>query len=94
MTGPRRSNTLVVLTLLVLAAATFSYLGAFAVSDALVSADVLPRRPPGEDPRPGWTLNGFVALLTVFSLAALAARFASRRQLRRIDAMADGEGLE
>lgn len=87
--APPRPHTLTVLLLLIAAAATFSYLGAYAVSDALVNADVLPHWSPGADPRPGWMLSGFGVLLLTFLTVAGAARFFSRRQLRKIDEMAE-----
>lgn len=86
---PRAGKTLPVLLMLVLAAATFSYLSAYAVSDALVSADVLKRWPAGTDPRPRWMAVTFAAVMSCFLVAGTAARALSRRQLRRIDAMSE-----
>ena len=80
------------LGLLATAALTFSYLGAYAVSDALVRADVLPRWPAGADPRPRWMIGGFAVLMGLSLGAAGVARFVSRRHLRRIDAMAEEGG--
>lgn len=82
-------RALVVLTLLVLAALLFSYLGTYAVSAALVSADVLPPWSANADPRPRWMAWVFGALVAVFLSVGGAARFLSSRQLRRIDAMAE-----
>lgn len=92
--GPRAPRTATVLALLAAAALTFSYLGAYAASDALVAADVLSRWPAGTDPRPRWMLGGFAVLMGLFVVAAVFARFVSRRQLRRIDAMAEEAGGE
>lgn len=85
----RSPRTLMVLLLLVAASALFSYLASYALSDALVSADVLPAWTPDADPRPRWMGMGFVGLMTAFLLLSVAARVLSGRQLRRIDAMAD-----
>ena len=77
------------MVLLVLAALAFSYLGTYAVTAALVSADVLPAWPPGADPRPRWMACVFAALVSVLLAIAGAARFFSSRQLRRIDSIAE-----
>jgi ABC-type branched-subunit amino acid transport system permease subunit len=78
-----------VLALLTLAALTFSYLGAYAVAGALVDSDVLAHWPPGHDPRPRWMACLFGMLLGASFLVSAIARFLSRRQLSRIDAMAE-----
>jgi hypothetical protein len=89
--APPRPRTVTVLGLLAGVALIFSYLGAYAITDALVSAEVM--RPWGADadPRPGWMLTGFVVLLGAFVCVGAAARFMSRQHLRRIDAMAEDE---
>ena len=73
----RRPRTLAVLALMTITALLFSYLGAYAVTDALAAADVLPRRPAGPDPRPWWLLWGFGAIMTAFAAAAAVARAVS-----------------
>lgn len=85
--GGRR--TLCVLGLLVATALLFSYLGAYAVTDALIAADVMPRRPADPDLRPRLFLLGSVTLMGCFGACAIAARILSHRQLQRIDAMVD-----
>ena len=87
--SPSKPRTTTVLALLTLAALTFSYLGAYAVAGALVDSDVLPHWLPGHDPRPQWMACLFIALLGVSLLVSVVARFLSRRQLSRIDAMAE-----
>jgi hypothetical protein len=84
-----RPRTLTVVILLVLAALVFSYLGAYALTGALASADVISQWSPDDDPRPRNMLMGFVALMVLFSIMAGGFRLLSSRQLRRIDAMAD-----
>ncbi len=86
-----RTRTINVLILLVLAALVFSYLGAYAVTNTLVNADMLPRWPAGQDPRPRWMLTGFFTLLGVFGTAAICFRVLSGRQLRSLDALADAD---
>ena len=89
--GPR---TITVLGLLVVAAAALSYLGAFAMTDALAKAEIIApvRRHP--DPRYRWMLYGFVALLVLFSAIGGVMRYFSRRQLGDIDSIANAEGKE
>jgi hypothetical protein len=84
-----KPNTATVLGLLALTSLTFSYLGAYAVSGALVQAEVLHRWQPGTDPRPKWLVAGFFLLLTAFVGVGGLARFLSRRELKQIDEMSD-----
>jgi hypothetical protein len=86
---PAKPNTATVLGLLALTSLTFSYLGAYAVSSALVQAEVLHRWQPGHDPRPIWLVAGFVLLLVVFVGLGGLARFLSKRELRHIDEMSE-----
>jgi uncharacterized BrkB/YihY/UPF0761 family membrane protein len=85
----RMVKTLVVLGILIATAAMFSYLLAYAMTDALATAQVLPRYESGSDPRPMWMVRAFISLTFTFLAIGLLARLLSRRQLRRIDAMAD-----
>ena len=78
-----------VLGLLMLTSLLFSYLLAYAVSDALATAKVLPRWTSEYDPRPMWLVRSFISLTFTFLALGGVARILSRRQLRRIDAMAD-----
>lgn len=80
------------LGLLALTSLTFSYLGAYAVSGAMVSAEMIRPWPPGSDPRPKWLAIGFGLLLACFLCLGGVARCLSKRQLRRIDEMAQEEG--
>jgi hypothetical protein len=74
---------------LLAASAVLSFLGSYAMSDALVKAEVIPGWPANADPRPRWMLTGFVALTGGFALVGGLARWLAGRQLRSIDAMAD-----
>jgi len=47
-------RALTVLAMLALAALTFSYLGAYAVTNALVAENVISPFAQGRDPRPRW----------------------------------------
>jgi TRAP-type C4-dicarboxylate transport system permease small subunit len=89
----RGARTLFAMLVLVSAAATFSYLSAYAVSDALVSADVMKRWPDGSDPRPRNMACVFAGVLTFFVAVGVIARTLTGRQLRQIDAMSDAEVL-
>ena len=84
---PPRPKTLTVVGMLIAAALILSYLMAYAVTNALVAAEVVSRWPPGSDPRPLRMCLGFIALMTGFTLAASIAQWMSRRQLKRIDEM-------
>lgn len=88
---PRQSRprTINVLVLLLATAAVFSYLGAFAVTNALVSVDLMERWPAGHDPRPRWMMIGFVAMTGAFLAIGGLFRLASWRQMKRLDAIAD-----
>jgi hypothetical protein len=84
-----RAGTLVVLLMLVLAAGTFSYLWAYAVTDALIEAGITSPWAAGTDPRPRRLGVAFAGLLGAFLVVGMVARVLSGRQLRRIDAMAE-----
>ena len=84
-----KPRTVTVLGLLALTSFTLSYLGAYAVSGALVEADVVRRWQPDADPRPLWLATGFGVLLVAFCVIGCAGRFMSQRQLRQIDEMSD-----
>src|SRR5579871_6372175 len=86
-----KPNTLAVLALLAMAAGIFSYLGAYAVTNALANADIIRPISRAHDPRLRWALSGFAMLMTFFGLFALVFRIIGRRQVRRIDRMNDGE---
>ena len=77
------------LALVVVTALAFSYLFAYAITNALVSANVLSRWPEGTDPRPRRMLIAFASMLTVFLIGSMVARVFNRRGLREIDAMMD-----
>src|SRR5438067_4873707 len=89
--GPR---TVTVLGLLVVAAAAISYLGAFAMTDALAKANMIAPVSRHPDPRFKWMLIAFVALLVLFSAVGGVMRYFSRRQLGDIDSIANAEGKE
>jgi hypothetical protein len=86
-----KPKTTTVLGLLALTSLTFSYLGAYAVSGAMVSAEMIRPWPPGSDPRPKWLMVGFGLLLSCFVCLGGVARCLSKRQLRRIDEMGQDE---
>jgi hypothetical protein len=89
--APAKPRTLTVLALLVTAAATFSYLGAYAITDALVKSNVIRPFSRNPDPRPLWATLGFVGTMTAFLLVALLMRYLSGMQFRRIDRMGESE---
>jgi hypothetical protein len=91
---PSRPSTLTVVGLLSLAAATLSYLASYAIANAMVAADLLKAWPRDHDPRPRWFILGFGVLISVFLLAAAAARQSTARHLKRIEAMEEEEAAD
>ena len=73
--------------MLIAAALIANYLWAYAITNALVAADVIPHWQPGRDPRPMRLCVGFVVMMSAFTGIAGMAQFMSRRQLKRIDEM-------
>ena len=63
----------------------FSYLGAFAVTNALVAADLIEKWAPGHDPRPGWMLRGFVGGVIGFGLIAGLLKWSGRHRGDEVD---------
>jgi len=86
-----RPRTTSVLALLAAAALIFSYLVSYALTNALVAANLMQRWAPGHDPRPRRMLIGFVALLMLIMAIGATARWISKRQLARIDEMEEEE---
>jgi H+/Cl- antiporter ClcA len=78
-------RTTTVITLLTIAAVTFSYLIAYAMTSALLKAEILKPWPHDHDPRPKWFAMIFLILTGIFLTIGLIARFATRRQLNQID---------
>jgi hypothetical protein len=87
--NPPRARTLNALLLLVVVAIVLSYLFGYAMTNALIAAEIVPPWTPGHDPRPMRMLIIFGTLLGVFGLAGAIFRVLSRRQLRSLDALAD-----
>ena len=83
--GARYAQAAKVALLLLLVAVVFSYLGAFALTNALVSADLLDRWPAGSDPRPRWMLTSFASLTAAFAVIALWLKWTSWRHMRPVE---------
>ncbi|HSZ57893.1 MAG TPA: hypothetical protein VK797_19675 [Tepidisphaeraceae bacterium] len=88
---PPKPKLSMVLGLLVLAAMTFSYLGAYAVTSALANAQMIPPISRDHDPRLRWALCSFVVIMTLCGAVAAFLRLLSRRQFQRIDKMLDAD---
>jgi hypothetical protein len=86
---PQPPRTLTVLGLLALTALTFSYLVSYALTNALVAAQVVQPWSPGRDPRPRRLVVGFCILMLVFIVVGDLLRRMSKREARAIDEMAD-----
>ena|SRR5687768_8076044 len=86
-TLPNAPRTATVLVILAAFAVIISYLGVYAVTNALIASDVIPGWPREADPRPGWMVKSFLGLFTVFGIIGALFSAASKRQFRRIDRM-------
>ena len=89
----KRPRTGTVIALLSIAAATFSYLGAYAVTGALAQANVIRPLSRNPDPRPIWALASFCTMMLGSLLMALMMRYLSYRQNRRIDQIGEEEPI-
>jgi hypothetical protein len=83
----QRPNTTTVIGLLVGAAAVFSYLIAYAMTNALAAADVIKPFTRDHDPRLKWFLATFCVLLMIFAGFGAMVRHISTRNLREIEQM-------
>lgn len=83
--GDRPPNMVFVVTLLVLAAFTLAYLGSYAISSAMVKAELIKAWTPSNDPRPVWLMSGFFLLLGLFTTGLLVARHLSQRSMRQLE---------
>jgi hypothetical protein len=86
-----RPRTWLVLGMLALTALTFSYLGSYAITNALLAEHVISPWPADHDPRPKRLLIGFCVLMLVFMVLGEVFRQMSRSDFRAIDQMADAE---
>jgi hypothetical protein len=86
---PQPPRTLTVLGLLALTALTFSYLVSYALTNALVAAQVVQPWSTGHDPRPKRLIVGFCVLMLAFVVLGDLLRRMSKREARVIDEMAD-----
>src|SRR3954468_14997635 len=80
-----------VLGMLALSALTFSYLGSYAITSALVDEHLMSPWPAGQDPRPRRLLIGFCVLMLLFMVLGELFRQMSKSDFRAIDRMADAE---
>jgi hypothetical protein len=84
-----KPKTITVLGVLTGASLVLSYLGSYAFTNAMLSAEMIKPWAEGNDPRPRWLLISFCSLMLVFMGIGGICRFLSRRQLQSIDATAD-----
>src|SRR5688500_20393648 len=68
--GPKGPATTTVLIFLAAAAVIFCYIGCYAVTNALVAANMLNEFSPGNDPRPRWMVTAFGLLFAAFIVGA------------------------
>ena len=91
LAAERPPRTLTVLGLLALTALTFSYLGSYAITNALVSEHLLQPWSRAHDPRPKWLITGFCVLMLTFMVAGELLRRWGRSDFKAIDEMADAK---
>ncbi len=84
-------RTTTVLVLMAAFAVMASWLAVYALTNALIAGHMMSPWSDGVDPRPRWMLNAFGGFFGAFAIIGLLFRWASRRQLRRIDDMANAE---
>jgi hypothetical protein len=89
--GPQRPRTTSVLGLIAIAAAVFSYLWSYCLTDALVAAEFLNPLPKDYDPRPKWLVSSWFVLMVVFMVMGYLLQKISSRQLSTIDDMERAE---
>ncbi len=85
-------RTATVLIFLAAFAVMVSWLAVYALTNALIASHIMSPWPVEADPRPAWMLNAFGGFFGAFSTIGLLFRWASRRQLHRIDRIAEAEG--
>ena len=83
----QRPRNTTVLGLLVSVAGIFSYLGSYALSSAMVKADLVKPWTAGHDPRPKWFVFSFALLMLLFLACGALVRILSARHLKQIEAM-------
>ena len=90
-TSQRVPHTTTVLVFLAASAMIAAWLVVYAGTNALIAVDMLVDWPRESDPRPAWMLRAFLGIFCVFGIVGGLFRWLSNRQLRRIDAIAEGE---
>ncbi|HWP39999.1 MAG TPA: hypothetical protein VNL70_03665 [Tepidisphaeraceae bacterium] len=89
--APPRPRTATVFGLMSVVAAVLSYLGAYAMTGALVAAELIKPWPADRDPRLRWFVVGFLVLMALFTAAAALARYVGARHLKAIEQMEQEE---
>ncbi|HEV8604897.1 MAG TPA: hypothetical protein VGQ99_06005 [Tepidisphaeraceae bacterium] len=87
--GLKPPRTMTVVVFLAAFAVVMSWLSCYAVTNALVAADVLKPFNRDADPRPRWMVMAFIIIFISSGLIGLLLGWISKRQLRKIDSTAD-----
>ena len=87
--GLKAPRTTTVLVFLAAFAVVMSWLSCYAVPNALIASDVMKPFIRESDPRPRWMVTAFIGIFLGSGFLAMVFRWISRRQLRRIDSIAD-----
>jgi hypothetical protein len=89
--APKPPSTFTVLGLLALTSLTFSYLGSYALTNALVSEHVIQPWSRSHDPRPRWLATLFCVLMLTFMVGGEFLRRWGRSDFKAIDEMANAK---
>jgi len=87
----RHPRTATVLVFLAASAMILAWLAVYAVTNALIAVDFIADFPREADPRSAWMFKAFLGTFFTFGIVGGLFRWLSNRQLRRIDAIAEGE---
>lgn len=89
-----KPSTITVVMLLMSMAAVFSYLGAYALRDALIRSNMIHPTAGARDTRLFWAIAAFTGQMIAFLCIAVFMKFLSWRQFRRIDQMLEADGAK
>ena len=89
---PQKSpRTTTVLVFLAASAMILAWLVVYGLTNALIAADLMAGISREVDPRPQWMLKAFLGIFCAFGIVGGLFRWLSNRQLKRIDAISEGE---
>ena len=84
-------RTTTVLVFLAASAMILAWLVVYGLTNALTAADLMAGFSREADPRPQWMLRAFLGIFCAFGMIGGLFRWLSNRQLKRIDAISEGD---